>query len=334
MVETQPVRNRTMIEFTKPFCEIWEQEPDVKGMFKQIERCGRVSHKSEDKITDDSYVEFVARMKKLGHLAVLEHGTVYLKDFCNTFLNNGPSPLEKYDGNKYSVYNKDYDPKTMVNTIYVTTNYRVLTELGSDDDLGYWCEPDIGHERRTCFHVITDRGVSAEANRHRVNSVVERSSRYVDYSGTKTNNKVRIQLPPEFTDCDGNVTEEFENKLASYGIDDIYDISSTMTENGLIAMCVDICNGNDKDYSSIEYWLFANLVTSFCYHGLRKCGWTAQQARRVLPLDVETEFVHTAFNKDWDHFFNLRCSPKAHPDMQEIAYKMRDLFIDPKRFSR
>lgn len=309
----QPIKNETMIKFTRPFCEIWEQEPGIKGMFKQIERCGRVSYKSEDKITDDSYVEFVARMKRLGHGAVLEHGTVYLKDSYNVFLINDPSPLEKYEYDKFSVYNEDYDRKTMINTIYVTTNYRVVTEFGSDDDLDYWCEPDIGHERRTCFHVITDRGVSAEANRHRVNSVVERSSRYVDYSGPKMDGNVRIQVPQEFNN--GINVDELDEE-------DFRD------------MCRHFSQFDDERWTQLDYWVFANLATASAYKNLRRLGWSAQQARRVLPLDTETEFVHTAFNKDWDHFFSLRCSPKAHPDMQEIAYKMRDLFIDQKDKSR
>lgn len=312
-----------MIKFTRPFCEIWVQEPGIEGMMRQIERCGRTSYKSEDKITDDSYKEFVDRMKRLGHGAVLEHGTVYLKEFVGS--DKSKSRLAKYAHNKYSWVRCDQSTymDNPCYTYYVVTNYRVLVEQGWEDDLIFWCEPDFHFTRRFCFHFVTDRGVSAEANRHRVNSITERSSRYVDYSGIKTDNKVRIQLPPEFIDCDGNMTEEFENKLAAYDMD-AHDISNIMAENGLVAMCVDICNGDDKDYSSIEYWLFANLVASFCYHGLRKCGWTVQQARRVLPLDVETELVHTAFITDWEHFFELRCSEKAHPDMQIIARKMKE----------
>ncbi len=38
-----------------------------------IERAGRVAYKSEDKITDDSYKEFISMIAKRNHQAVLEH---------------------------------------------------------------------------------------------------------------------------------------------------------------------------------------------------------------------------------------------------------------------
>ena len=52
---------------------IEEKEP-----YKMIELSGRTCYKSEYKITENSAKEFVERMIKLGHGAMLEHGTVYL----------------------------------------------------------------------------------------------------------------------------------------------------------------------------------------------------------------------------------------------------------------
>ena len=306
----QPIKNETMIKFTKPFCEIWEQEPGIKGMFKQIERCGRISYKSEDKITDDSYKEFVARMKRLGHNTVLEHGTVYLKEFVGS--DKSKSKLAKYARNKYSWIHCD-ESIYMDNpcyTYYVVSNYRVLVENGWEDDLVFWCEPDFHFTERICFHFITDRGVSAEANRHRVNSVVERSTRYVDYSGVKTGGNVRIQFPQEFND----------------GIN-----ANELDEEDFRDMCKRFSQFNDNKWTPLDYWVFANLASVFSYKNLRRLGWSAQQARRVLPLDVETELVHTAFIADWMRFFELRCSEKAHPDMQVIANEMKKQFFDIKK---
>ena len=71
----------------------------------------------------------------------------------------------------------------------------------------------------------------------------------------------------------------------------------------------------------------ANEFTEFCYMKLLEKGWTSQQARRVLPLDLKTEVIYTAFVDDWKHFFDLRCDTNAHPDMLEIAIPLRDEFI-------
>lgn len=48
------------------------------GIKKHIERCARVSYKSEDKITDISYEKFVNMLESRGHDRPLEFGTVYL----------------------------------------------------------------------------------------------------------------------------------------------------------------------------------------------------------------------------------------------------------------
>ena len=58
------------------------------------------------------------------------------------------------------------------------------------------------------------------------------------------------------------------------------------------------------------------------YQGLRKLGWSPQQAREVLPNALKTEINIKGNVREWRHFFMLRCSPKAHPQMQHIAIKM------------
>ena len=46
--------------------------PDAE---RQIERIGRVCYKSEDRITDQSHIGFVRRLRKNGHGAMLEHAS-------------------------------------------------------------------------------------------------------------------------------------------------------------------------------------------------------------------------------------------------------------------
>lgn len=68
-----------------------------------IELAGRTCYKSEDKITENSAKEFVERMIKLGHGAMLEHGTIYLT-VAKTAMNIG-DPIF-YVRNKYSKVNE------------------------------------------------------------------------------------------------------------------------------------------------------------------------------------------------------------------------------------
>ena len=58
--------------------EIWNQLASLEGVYKQIERVGRVCYKSEDKITEDgeSAKRFVKMLINNRHEAMLEHGCI------------------------------------------------------------------------------------------------------------------------------------------------------------------------------------------------------------------------------------------------------------------
>lgn len=146
----------------KPSFEIWDQEGGLEGIYKQIERAGRVCYKSEDKITEDSAGEFVNRMIKSGHGAMLEHGTVYLLV--------GAEDADK-DMRLWELANNKYSEITFVASTglnYITTNYRVLVENDWLDLLKYQCEPTEFHEKRITVHFVCDRGVSHEFVRHKI----------------------------------------------------------------------------------------------------------------------------------------------------------------------
>ena len=148
------------MKLIKPSFEILEQLPGLEGVYKQIELAGRTCYKSEDKITEDSAKEFVDRMIKSGHGAMLEHGTIYL--FANRYPHAAGSPLSKYKDNKFSRFNKNN------NGNYVTTNLRVLVENNWMEDLQYICAPTEYHEKRHTVKFTCDRGVSHEFVRHKI----------------------------------------------------------------------------------------------------------------------------------------------------------------------
>lgn len=66
------------MKLIKPSFEIWEQPSGLEGVYKQIERAGRICYKSEDKITEDSAKPFVDRMIKSGHGAMLELSLIHI----------------------------------------------------------------------------------------------------------------------------------------------------------------------------------------------------------------------------------------------------------------
>lgn len=174
----------------KPSFEIKQQEPGLKGIYKQIEWAGRTCYKSHDKMTEDSAEEFVNRMIKSGHGAMLEHGTVYLH-----LTMYSRDIYFKYCSNKYSKVNSIglADKNTWEG--FITTNLRVLVENGWMDDLQYICEPTEYHEKRITVKFVCSRSTSHQIVRHRVMSFAQESQRYCNYSLDKFKNEITFVAP-------------------------------------------------------------------------------------------------------------------------------------------
>lgn len=195
-----------------------------KDPYKMIELAGRTCYKSEDKITEDSAKEFVDRMIKLGHGAMLEHGTIYLRIRETVNGNVPPAMLYWRDpaNQKYSKVVK-YNGE-----LYVTTNMRVLVENNRMDDLQYLVEPTEHHEKRITAKFICDRGVSHEFVRHRVFSFAQESQRYCAYNKDKFNNEITIVKPHWWDEQDSNAASLYIRtwKHAEYSY-------ITLLENGV-----------------------------------------------------------------------------------------------------
>lgn len=292
------------MKLIKPSFEIWNQPAGLEGVYKQIERVGRVCYKSEDKITEDSAKPFVDRMIKSGHGAMLEHGTVYLKVF-NVIENS--ELIDKYKSNKYSVVKEGTEVYNCHGDILygsckcITTNYRVLVENGWLDDLKYICEPTEYHEKRTTVHFVCDRGVSHEFVRHRVMSFAQESTRYCNYSKDKFGNELTFIQPCWLDD----------ERLKLYG-----PYHTVIRDKSLESIFIASLNNAEKDYID-----------------LIDLGWKPQEARAVLPNSLKTELVVTGFVSDWNHFFDLRArgtTGAPHPQAKELAEPLMKEFIARK----
>lgn len=168
--------------------EILDQGIGLEGVYKQIERVGRTCYKSEDKIAEGTAKPFVDRMIASKHLAMCEHGTIYLS--IPIKLGN-QTAMERYLSNPYSkvVIYGDFHQWC------VTTNLRVLVENEWMDDLCYLCEPTEYHAKRITVKFTCDRGVSHEFVRHRVFSFAQESTRYCNYSKDKFGNEITYIEP-------------------------------------------------------------------------------------------------------------------------------------------
>lgn len=71
-----------------------------------------------------------------------------------------------------------------------------------------------------------------------------------------------------------------------------------------------------------ELWRQAMQQAEDFYLELRKNGARPEEARSVLPNSLATEIFMTANLREWRHFLKLRTSPRAHPQMRQVALKI------------
>ena len=301
---------------------MWKDEL-INSVYRQIEIAGRTCYKSEDKITETSAKEFVDRMVKSGHGAMLEHGTVYLRyDFKAKEDSNRTAYWlwSKYNENQYSESVQAQPiPGIPDGFVAITTNFRVLVENNWLDDLEYICEPTEYHEKRITVKFVCDRGVSHEFVRHRVFSFAQESTRYCNYSKDKFNNEVTFILPCwadslALQEVKGTVitSDDFGNLIGEY----YYHL-----------------NGKETPYfKTWEITPERNFVASLqvaeqLYLELLNQGWKPQQARAVLPNSLKTELIMTGTIEQWKGFFKLRDAGSAHPQAYELAHPLHEEFI-------
>lgn len=287
------------MKLIKPSFEILDQQCGLEGIYKQIEISGRTCYKSEDKITEDSAKEFVDRMIKSGHGAMLEHGTVYLGMPVETMIPIEANGWGKYTKNPYSKGFKVCNVNGQ-KRVAITTNLRVLVENGWLDDLQYICEPTEYHEKRITVKFITDQGILREFTRHRVFSFAVESTRYCNYTKDKFSNEITFIQPNWISDED----------VKDYHINYNYFIDQ-----------------DNNHITAVNRFMSALKNAEYFYMELIKLGWKPQQARNILPLATKCDMIMTGFVSDWKHFFELRDATSAHPQAQELAHSLHETFI-------
>lgn len=315
------------MKLIKPSFEIIEQLPGEEGIYKQIELAGRVCWKSENKITEDSYKNFIEMLKSKQHLSVLEHGTVYLK--YDIIEHRSMNMANKYHFNKYSKAVIGHEPLHGYETpeykerfnghtcACITTNYRVLVENNWLDDLKYLCEPTENHQKRITVRFILDRAIANEFVRHRVFSFAQESTRYCNYSKDKFGGECIFIMPSWLPYIPGNWgISETEDYWGNYS-GTIITLSGKNVEHDVFK----------EDREHFKAYITSLENSEYAYFNLLSKGWTPQQARVVLPNSLKTELVMTGFVDDWKHFFELRCASSAHPQARELAEPLYSEFV-------
>lgn len=127
--------------------------------------------------------------------------------------------------------------------------------------------------------------------------------------------------------CDRGVSHEIvRHRLASYSQESTRYCNYSGDQFGNEITVIKPCFW-EEDTEAYRLWLDSCKSAEMHYFLMLKSGASPQEARSVLPNSLKTEVVMTANIREWRHFFRLRCSKAAHPQMQEVArMALRDFY--------
>ena len=119
--------------------------------------------------------------------------------------------------------------------------------------------------------------------------------------------------------CDRGVSHEIvRHRIASYSQKSTRYCNYADDKFGSEFTFIKPCFWSDDD-EKYQLWKQTMLNIEETYVKLISSGTKPEEARSILPNSLKTEIVVTMNFREWRHFFKLRTSHKAHPQMREIA---------------
>lgn len=275
---------------------------------KKIEKCGRVCYKSEDKITEDSAEKFVANIIKRGHEAVLEHASFIFQVSYNVYEDIREKVM--FVENRYPV--KMYLRFTDSDGYVVSGNVRAWRDFfcfaGVPPYMNDFVEakPILFPEFKSNFP-FTLKGGKWSIRQISANELVSTYQRLV-------HEDVSVKFI-----CDRGVTHEIvRHRPASFCQESTRYCDYSNGKFGGEITVIKPCFFKENSTRYLN-WFVACESAETAYNAILEDGGTPQEARDVLPNSLKTELIMTAPLMEWCHFFNLRMSPAAHSQMQEVA---------------
>lgn len=118
--------------------------------------------------------------------------------------------------------------------------------------------------------------------------------------------------------CDRGVSHEIvRHRIASYCQESTRYCNYSKDKFGNEITIIKPCFYEEKSVV-FNKWYESCAMSEVYYFMLLNEG-KAEQARSVLPNSLKTEIVMTTNIREWRHFFKLRCSKAAHPQMRQVA---------------
>lgn len=298
--------------------EIWQRPGNNESdILRFIEKVGRVCYKSEDKITDNSAEKFVGHLINRKHGAVLEHASLMFRMSLDTFatVKKEVGYLEHICGFKcFLRFTANMHDEYGI----ISGNVRAWRDF--IDANVEW----VGVIPAYTYSVIHDYPRLFPEYASGVDREVANLFRYfetitVDDLQTEHEHMVHHDITMKFI-CDRGVTHEIvRHRPASYAQESTRycNYSGDKFGNEITVVAPSWCEVGSVAYTE---WAASceNAETRYIWM-TQQLGCTPQEARSVLPTSTKAEIVMTAPIGEWRHFFGLRTSPAAHPDIRALT---------------
>jgi len=269
--------------------------------------------------------EFIQMLQRNGHYAMLEHSWRTIEMFFPHTIHKEMAGFHLYKANNLfciterpasllisgnarmfnEAWIKSKDIFTTSLLSLLAKENPVLFPYGGDYK-GSELELRLNPEMNTKKEVLVHRAMTVEFNNHsrgmthetvrsrngdeKIASYAQESTRYVDYA------KGEVDL------------DQFQIKFI-LPYNDRFDFGQT------IEFSVD---GVDYSFTPQQ---FTNLIEGW-YRALRKKGLKPEEARQWLPIGIKSQIVQTYNLNEWRHWFFIRTSPRAHPEIRFSAVRL------------
>ena len=145
---------------------------------------------------------------------------------------------------------------------------------------------------------LVDRGITHEIVRHRIASYTQSSTRFINYAK---------KMPPTFI----YPKPEVSCPYCLSGSEVVRGESPSEAKDWI-----------HPNYDKCVYhpcWLTAIQNAEDQYRNLLDLGWRPQEARSVFPNALSSKIMVTLNLRTWRHFFLMRTSKEAHPQMRQVT---------------
>lgn len=308
-------------------------EPDG---YRQIERVGRTCYKSEDRISDGSAVKFCQMMKNSHHYAMLEHHVVHLHvtdldAVSGMFMIEMPSGTMPYSAHMAVsiVDNTDLQRTTLeyVITASIRTMLEILEDPATRTQFAFTL-PALQAAYPEMFgnisnEIIPDYFVCDVKVIDDAEVIRLLTSRFLELANAHDlNYEISRHLfhTMRFTTDRGVSHEMVRHRTASFAQESTRYCNYTKGKFGS-EICVINPGFFADDDIAYGLWKHACETDERNYFQLIDRGFTAQQARSVLPTSLKCDLIVTASELEWQHIIDLRyigTTGAPHPQIREL----------------